>query len=75
MMASKERADLSGVEHARLEAACQSERQKRLAQQLAFNAEIRKRWAEADHTETLPSPQKNDYASLPAALPRDLEQR
>lgn len=71
-MACKERPNLTSIEHARLEEARQRERQQQLARQLAVNAEVRKRWAEADQIETFQSRRANDYATLPAALPGNL---
>jgi hypothetical protein len=75
MMASKERPNLTSIETARparLEEARQRERQQQLARQLAVNAEVRKRWAEADQVEAFQSQRANDYATLPPALSGNL---
>ncbi len=74
-MASKERPNLTSDEHARSDEVRQRERQQQLAQQLALNAEIRKRWVEADPVATFQSRRANDFASLPVALPSNLQQR
>ena len=67
-MASKERPNLTSIEPVRLQEARQRERQQQLVRQLAVNAEVRKRWVEADQVETFPSRRANDYAALPGNL-------
>ncbi len=62
-MASKERPSLTSIETARparLDEAGQRERQQQLARQLAVNAEVRRRWADADQVETFQSPRANE---------------
>jgi hypothetical protein len=68
MMASKELPEVTNVEPTRLEEVTQRERQQRLALQLALNAEVRKRWAEADLFETFQGQIALHYAALPNNL-------